>query len=419
MSYLINPARAQQGACRIIIFSISIVYCFFSLIIPRPLHASFIEATIGTAVVNDATAAYYNPAALTLVRNPQLIGLGTVATLHNHFSGEAQQAATGFTLTGSADTNTHYYLPSLYLSTPADKKIVIGLAILSNLFNRDTEDNSLLRYVQSSNDIQAIDFVPAIGFKVNECFAIGAGINFSHARFILRPLTGFPSLNIPDSQSRNDTSADSLGGDIGFLMRVAKPLLVGFNFRSAMTYAFSGKSTFEGPPRLVSNHYHFKFWTPARNVLSANYSLSSCLGFISTVQYIYWNRFNNINVHGIATQINTHPVIIANAQIPYHLHNSWVITLGSYYRITPEWTIRGAGSYIQSPSNPHFQISNGDSIVLGASMAYQINKNFVIDGSYAHAFMSKQNIHIIARNIITGTNQGNRDSVSLKLTVNV
>jgi long-chain fatty acid transport protein len=48
--------------------------------------------------------------------------------------------------------------------------------------------------------------------------------------------------------------------------------------------------------------------------------------------------------------------------------------LGSHYRITPKWVIRVAGTYNQSPGNSNYQIANGDSIILGASMGYEIYK---------------------------------------------
>ena len=62
----------------------------FSLI-PLTLQASFIESTMGTAVVNDATATYHNPAALALFNNPQLIVLNSVANFSSQFTGQGRR----------------------------------------------------------------------------------------------------------------------------------------------------------------------------------------------------------------------------------------------------------------------------------------------------------------------------------------
>src|SRR3990167_1029731 len=127
---------------------------------PLILHASFIESTIGTAIVNDATATYYNPAALTLLKNPQIITLGSFADFNTRFSGQSRQRATGFIQSGNTSTQTHYFLPALYSGMPVTNKVTVGLAVVSNLFSRNMEDNSILRYVQSSNSIQDIDIIP-------------------------------------------------------------------------------------------------------------------------------------------------------------------------------------------------------------------------------------------------------------------
>src|SRR5689334_16900234 len=75
---------------------------FMSLLFfPLIARASFIESTIGTAVVDDATATYYNPSALTLLKKPQIITLGSLANFRSDFTGQAIQSSTGFTLSGS------------------------------------------------------------------------------------------------------------------------------------------------------------------------------------------------------------------------------------------------------------------------------------------------------------------------------
>lgn len=388
------------------------------LLFPLNLHASFIESTMGAAVVNDATAIYYNPAALVLLKNPQIITLHSVGHFQSKFTGEAIQSNTGFTLSGTSITETHYYLPSFYFALPTSDKFTIGLAVISNLFNKDIEGNSILRYAQSNNSIKGLDLVPAVEFKLNDFFSVGAAINVSHANFLLTRISGFPSLNIPDSQSRNESKATGVGGDVGFLLKPTKSTMIGFNYRSAITYHLQGKSVFESDPEVVSNHYGFTFWTPARSVLSVNQFITPNLGVIGTAQRIQWSIFKEVNIHGIAALIGFKPVIL-DATVPYHFHDTWLLTLGSHYRITPKWIIRIAGSYNQSAGNGHFQISNGDSFILGASMGYEIFKNIIIDTSYAHAFIQNENIHINGINKIDGLTTGYVDVFSLKLTFNI
>lgn len=396
--------------------NIRIFLLALGLSFPMVLHASFIESTIGTAVVNDATATFYNPGALTVLKNPQIVTLGSVASFHTHFSGQFLSSP-GTTLSGASSTQSHYYLPSLYLAMPTTDKISVGLAVVSNMFSRGIDDNSVIRYVESSNKIQDIDFIPAVGIKLNDSVSVGAGLNFSYAEFLLEPISGVPGLNISDNQSRNESKGKGIGGDLGLLFKASKSTQIGFNYRSAISYTLSGKSILESQPILISNDYHFNFWTPARSVLSINQFLTENLGLIGTVQYIQWNVFKEMHIHGIATQIGERSVILPEVTVPHYLRNSWLLTLGSHYRITPKWVVRMAGTYNQSPANPSYQISNGDSIIVGGSSGYEIYKNINVDVSYAHAFIKNQPVHIANnRYQINGVNSGYRDSVSLKLT---
>lgn len=386
------------------------------LVFSSASYASFIETTMGTAVVNDATAAYFNPAALTLLPNSQIIPLATFARFRTTFNGQSTSLATGFTQSGSSNSATNYYSPTLYLGMPLNNKVTLGFAAVSNFANRDPEESSILRYVQASNIIQDYDFVPAIGFKINDYFAWGLGINFSFTNFHLQPIVGFPGSNIADSQGSNQSSGSGVGVNAGVLFRPRKSTLIGFDYRSVTTYNETGTSNLNN---VTSNNYHFQMRTPARSILSISQMLNPLFGIITTLQYIQWDIIQNINVYNIVASNGT-TTVITNGTIPQHLRNSWLFTFGGHYRFKPNWIIRAAGTYTQSPQNGNYQLTTGNSYVVGTSLGYQLNKTITFDASYAHVFAQDAHINIQGnRFIINGTNSGSRDAISLKLTLNV
>ena len=387
-------------------------------LIPVVSQASFIETTIGTAVVNDATASYFNPAALMLLKNSQIIPQVTFASFHTQFSGQSTSKITNTTESGHSHSTTNYSSPSFFLGIPTHHKLILGLAVVSNEAVRSTDENSILRYVQANNDIQDYDIVPALAIKINDQFSIGGGINFSHTFFDLKPIIQFPGSNIADSQSDNKSNGRGIGGNAGFLLKPNAKLLIGFNYRSITTYRLNGKSIFEGPPQVISNHYHFKLSTPARAVASMNYFFTEKLGLITTIQRIKWSNLKNLHIYQIAGLLGNKPALL-NGIIAYYLKDSWLITLGTHYHFTPQCVLRIAGTYNESPGNPHYQITTGDSMILGTSIGYEINKYITVDGSYAHAWMKNENINLNGNRFSTqGINKGSRDSISLKLTLN-
>ncbi len=393
--------------------------CVACLLFPLAAEASFIESTLGTAVVNDAAAAYFNPAGLVYLKNPQLIPLGSIAYTSARFTGTFVQRPSGFTLTGSSPSSSTFYFPSLYAGIPLSEKLTLGMAVVSNLLNQDIESNSILRYAQSSNTIQNIDLVASLGYRVTPALSIGAGINLSYADFLLNPVTGAPSLNIPDTQTKNDTNGTGVGGNAGVQYRLSQATIVGLAYRTSITYHLHGSSTFESNPPVVSTNYRYTYWAPARSVFTILHFVTPRLGLISTVQYINTGIYHHQNIYGIAAMVGGQSTTLNSTHI-YNMQNSWIVTLGNQYRVTPAWAVRLAASYTQNPSNPSYQVSSGNSLVVGTSTGYTFNKTFTLDGSYAHAFFKEQSIHIVnPRALINGVNQSAVNSVSLKLTINM
>lgn len=396
-----------------------LVCALMGTFLPSISCASFIETTMGTAVVNDATAAYFNPAALVLLKNSQLIPLGTVVRFQSQFKGQSQAVATHVAESGTSNSSTQYYSPSFYVGVPLNQYVTLGFAAVSNFANRDPEAHSILRYTQSSNTIQDYDVVPSIGIKLNDYFSIGAGVNYSYTNFNLHPILGLPGLNIADSQSHNQSDGSGVGANIGFLLKPMAGTLIGFDYRTVTTYRESGKSAINGMISVSSNQYQFTMHTPARSILSVSHLFTPTWGMIATVQRVQWSIVTNIHVSGIATLVG-HVPAIKNASIPFYLSDVWLLTLGGNYRFKPNWIVRVAATYSQSPDSGRYQVSTGDSYILGTSLGYKVNDRITLDGSYAHAFMQRQSIDIQgARYLIMGNNEGSRDVVALKVTLNL
>lgn len=392
--------------------------CISFLFLGWPLHASFIEQTLGTAVVKDATAVYFNPAALPSVSDQQLILLGTVAKSQFQFTGSTQKLAFGTTESGTSSTTSNFILPSLYVSMPINETIALGFALVANDFNRDLDNHSVLRYAQARNQTDNLDLVPALGIKLNDYLSIGGNLNFSHAHLVQEPISAITRLTIPESRSFNTSKANSLGYDVGVLIKPQAKTTLGFNYRSAVTYHLQGSSTLLSPTPVVSDDYHFTYWTPARSVLSLSHFFNNQFGLIGTAQFLQWDIFKNAFVYNFVTQSDLDVLIIPKARIQYDFHNSWLLTLGTIYNVSTKWIVRVAGTYSQSPSKGISQIGAGDSWIVGSSMGYKLMKNLSLDFSYGHAFFDTKQIAIsTGQNNINGVNQGAHDSVSLKLTI--
>src|SRR5262245_61803909 len=108
--------------------TLGILFLTFWLVFSLISYASFIETTVGTAVVNDATASYFNPAALVRVKNTQIIPLGTVSRFRTKFTGQSIVLPVRFIESGTSNTISSYYSPSLYFAMPANNRIILGLA---------------------------------------------------------------------------------------------------------------------------------------------------------------------------------------------------------------------------------------------------------------------------------------------------
>ena len=382
--------------------------------------AAFVDSVGGTAIVSDATAAYYNPAALTLIHKNQLVLLGIYQNVYSHFTGTASETITGvgtFTQSGSTSSATNYYIPDSFLAIPVTQNVTLGFGEIYTFYGASEYPyNSILRYFGTTSYISVLDFIPSIGVRVNDKLALGGGLDFDVAKTTLNFVFGFPGV-IADTQIVNKATAAGVGGHVGILIQPKLGTTIGLTYHSVASLNFTGHSTKESATPLSTNLFKVSIPAVPSTEFSVDQFVNRKLGFIGTVKYTQWNRVKTLNLQNVVITSATPPTPSTVAQ--YHLRNTWRFTLGTHYTVNPKWSLRAAVTYDQDPVNSRYQLATGTNYLLGLSAAYHFTPDVIFDLSYGHVWYKGSNINITGSNTITGSTRGHRDGVVGKLTWNL
>src|SRR5690554_6654996 len=135
-----------------------------------------------TAVVEDASTVYYNPAGMSKLTRPEISVSGAYINIDAVFSnGERiNPAGTPSSLEGGYDHGGSLIpassIPFVYYAHPINEKLALGFGVFVP-FGAHTEysDTALSGGFAGKTELTTIDFQPAFSYKVNDTLAIGGG----------------------------------------------------------------------------------------------------------------------------------------------------------------------------------------------------------------------------------------------------
>lgn len=374
--------------------------------------AAFVESAVGPAVIGDASAVYYNPAALSLLKGSQFLLAGAYVPVRFSFNGSTFQNATHITETGSATSKTLYKLPAGFLSLPLGKKLIMGLGVLYPDFGKQNFSNqSIVRHFGTYSSLSSLDLIPSLTYKVNDKFSIGAGLDFEEIRVTLNSVVGAPAVGVPDYKLTNESKKRGFGAHAGILLQPKRGTVMGLTYHSRVRFHPAGHSTFQAPTPFTVDDFHFNLSMPASTVLSVDQYLNPEFGIIGTVQYMQWSVINVLNLQNVAIVRGGVPAVLPLSQLFFNLHDTWRFQLGTHYAASQKLTVRAAAAYDQDPGNPAFQLTPATNIILSTNATYKFNDRFGFELGYAHVFYTNQTIDIhAAANTIMGRTSGGRNA---------
>lgn len=276
----------------------------------------------GSAVAEDASTVFFNPAGLSRLSGTQFEVAGYYINPQAEFDDKGSTVSPalpvvgGTPLTGGdgGDAGVAAIVPNLYYAQQIIDKIHAGIGItvpfgLETDYNRDWVG----RYHAVKSDLRTIDINPAVAYRVNKWLSLGGGIS---AQYIDAELTnavdfgtigfigGAPTL----SQSFDGfvkLKADDWGWrwNVGVLVEPTDNLRFGFAYRSDIDYTLKGDANFTIPPGaepiaigagLVDTDAKVDIELPGHASLVAYWRFHEKFALMGDIFWTYWSELDEL-----------------------------------------------------------------------------------------------------------------------------
>jgi long-chain fatty acid transport protein len=376
-----------------------------------------------SAVAEDATTIFFNPAGLTRVPDTQAIaGLHMISPQTTFDNTGSTAATTNFQgnnmLLGTDGGNAGVtaFVPNLYAAHQLTNNLHIGLGI-NVPFGLKTKYSSdwVGRYQGINSELQTVNINPSLAYKINQMFSVGFGVNAQYAKANLTNAIDFgaaadaqgqcppPPAGPPSGfcaqalDGRQQLTGDDWGWgyNLGVMMQLTSATRIGLSYRSHIDFDIEGDVRFSVPPP-VRPAFPFstvdisaKLDLPETISLSAYHDATSKLALLADVSWTKWDRFDQLVVK------------IDNPALPtsvtdFDWDNTFRYSLGANYKAHQEWTFRTGAAYDSSPvpsaSKRNVRVPDSDRIWLAFGISHIPNSNFRFDFAYSHLWMRDAHI---------------------------
>ena len=208
-----------------------------------------------TAVADDLSALYWNPAGLAFQTDEGVKTLAGVTFIvpSQDFTGQSPYPGDGYT---ASQKDNLFYPPHFYISMPINDRIAFGFSSLTP-FGLGTwwEEDFAGRFISKRVDLKTFNLSPNLAFQLNETFALGVGLDYMVGQLDLTKQIGVIN---PYTQQLADVGqvhlyTDGMGNDgwgwhAGLMGKFDNGFSVGVLYRSKVDVDFEGEGSFTQYP---------------------------------------------------------------------------------------------------------------------------------------------------------------------------
>jgi long-chain fatty acid transport protein len=364
----------------------------------------------GAAAADDASVAWFNPAAMTLLPGSQIAG-----ALHFLKPSFKFGNTTSTSLPGSGeggDGGDWAYVPNAFFTMSINPNLSFGLA-LNAPFGLKTEYDPGWRgrFTAIKSEIKTVNFNPSVAYKVSDAVSIGGGFSWQsiEAELTQQSAAGLFTLTADDNQG--------FGYNLGVLIKVSPSTRIGAHYRSAIKYQLEGTATFAAVAALNGGikadlEVPDSFSISAFHVLDPKWELMGDItrtGW-SSVQQLVVTRTTASAGGGVGSTLST---------LPFNWKDTWRYSAGANYKLSSQTKLRVGAALDKTPTNDVDRtprLPDQDRTWAAFGVQWRPSKAGILDVGYAHEFIKNANINNSqgAAGQLVGTFKNKADIFSLQ-----
>ncbi len=329
-----------------------------------------------TAVVDDASAVYWNSAAMSFMEGTNFI-LGTAligpSTI---FRGVTPS------INKSSMTRQVFYVPHFFITHKISESFSVGLGA-SVPFGLGTiwDDDWLGRYLAVETELTTIAVPLVISWKIADNFSISAGGSYHHASVLIKQAASTGPFEDAFVSLEGDESS-AFGYNFSFLWKPLDVLSIGASFKSEVDFSLEGTAESIGPDQLAgllpAGDISAELTTPLNIQGGIGLQLSERILLSADFQYVGWSSYDTLAV-------DFKDAAFEDLAEPRLYEDTYLIRFGAQYELSEDLTLLGGVYYDKNPVDPNnLSPSLPDSDRLGFSIGVdaQLTENFGVSGSY-------------------------------------
>ena len=366
----------------------------------------------GAAAADDASVAWFNPAAMTLIPGKQVAG--ALHALKPSFKFEnTGSTAPVFSNPGTGeggDGGGWAFVPNGFFTMAISPNLSFGLALNAPFGLKTEYENGWRGQLKAlKSEIVSVNINPSVAYKVSDTVSIGGGVSVQYLEATLTKAANAAGTNIAE------LNADDIGYgfNLGLMIQATPNIRIGASYRSAIKYELEGTVAFSATP-LGNGGVKADLKVPD----SASLSIFETVGNWELMGDLTWTGWSTLQRFDAIRTTGAQAGTIVDFET-FNWKDVWRYSIGANYKMSPQTKFRFGLAFDETPTNdvdrtPRLPDEDRTWVALGVQ--YKPSKTSILDVGYAHEFIkdAKINNTIAGAGSLIGTFKNKADIFSVQ-----